>query len=62
MLKNILRRTGLLNSSVPHDNNAVAEGHSFGLVMGDVNKCGVNLAAQLDNFRAHLVAKLCIKV
>ena len=45
-----------------HDDDAVAERHSLDLVVGDVDEGGVDLLAQLDDLRAHLVAELGVEV
>ena len=62
MIEDILRSADLLNINVTHDDNSVTEGHSFGLVMGDVNKRGINTLAKLDNLSTHLVTELSIEV
>ena len=62
MIEDILRSADLLNITVTHDDNSVTEGHSFGLVMGDVNKRGIDTLAKLDNLSTHLVTELSIEV
>ena len=42
--------------------NPVTQRHSFRLVVGNVDKCGVDFLAKLDDFRTHLVAELCIQI
>ena len=62
MIKYLLRRTDLLDKSIPHDNDAVAQRHSFRLVVGDVDERRINAMTQVNNFCAHLVTQLCVKV
>ena len=62
MVKDLLRRADLLNEAVAHDDDAVAQRHSLGLVVGDVDEGGVDAGAQLDDLRTHLVTQLCIEV
>ena len=40
MIENLLRRAHLLDETVLHDDNPVAQGHSLRLVVGDINKGG----------------------
>ena len=62
MIEYFLRSADLLNETVAHDDDAVTKGHSFGLVMGNVDKGGVDLLAQLDDLGAHLVTQLGVQV
>ena len=62
MIEDILGSADLLDEAVTHDDDTVAQGHSFGLVVGDIDKGGVDLLAQFDNLRTHLVAKLGVQV
>ena len=62
MVEHLLRGADLLDEAVAHDDDAVAERHGLDLVVGDVDKGGVDLLAQLDDLRAHLVAQLRVKV
>ena len=62
LVEQILRRTDLVNVAVLHDNDAVGERHSLGLVVGNVHKGGVDTFSELDDLRAHLVSELCVKV
>ena len=62
MVEDLLRRADLLDEAVAHDDDAVAERHCLGLVVGDVDERGVDLVAQLDDLGAHLVAELGVEV
>ena len=62
MVEDLLRRADLLDVAVAHDDDAVAEGHGLDLIVRDVDERGVNLLAQLDDLRAHLVAQLRVEV
>ena len=41
VVKDLLGRADLLDEAILHDDDAVAQGHGLGLVMGDVDKRGV---------------------
>ena len=43
-----LRCIDLLNKTILHNNDPVAHGHCLGLVVGHINKCGVDPLAQLE--------------
>ena len=62
VVEHLLRGADLLNEAVAHDDDAVAERHGLDLIVRDVDKGRVDLLAQLDDLRAHLVAQLCVKV
>mgnify|MGYP007093017379 FL=1 len=62
VVKDLLGRADLLDEAIFHDDDAVAQGHGLGLVMGDVDKRGVDPLAQLDDLGAHLVAELGVQV
>ena len=62
MVEDLLRRADLLDVAVAHDDDAVAESHGLDLIVRDVNEGGVDLLAQLDDLRAHLVAQLRVEV
>ena len=62
MVEHLLRGADLLNEAVAHDDDAVAERHGLDLIVRDVDKGRVDLLAQLDDLRAHLVAQLRVKV
>ena len=62
MVKDLLRRADLLDKAVLHDDNTVAQGHSLGLIVGNVHKCGIDFLAQFDDFGAHLVAELGVQI
>ena len=62
MVEDLLRRADLLDKAVAHDDDAVAERHRFDLIVRDVDKRGVDLFTQLNDLRAHLVAKLGVEV
>ena len=48
--------------AILHDDDAVAQSHGLGLVVGNVHEGGVDTAAQLDDLRAHLVTELGVQV
>ena len=62
MVEDLLRGADLLDEAVPHDDDPVAQGHGLRLVMGDVHEGRVDLLAELDDLRAHLVAELGVQV
>ena len=62
VVKDFLRRADLLDETVLHDDDAVAEGHRLGLVVGDVDKGGVDALAQLNELGTHLVAELGVQI
>ena len=62
MVEHLLGRAHLLNEALLHDDNPVSQRHSLGLVMGDIDEGRVHLLAQLEDFRAHLVAELGVQV
>ena len=62
MVENLLRGADLLDVTVAHDDDTVAQRHGLGLVVGDVDESGVDALAQLDDLRAHLVAELGVEV
>ena len=57
-----LRRVKLLDDTVLHDADTVAHGHCLGLVVGDVNKGGVQLAVQLADLGTHGGTQLGVQV
>ena len=52
----------LLDEAVAHDDDAVTERHGLRLVVGDVDECGVDAGAELDDLSAHLVTELGVEV
>ena len=62
VIEDLLRRADLLDKAVAHDNDPVAQGHGLGLVVGNIDKGGVDLLAQLDDLGAHLVTELGVQV
>ena len=58
MVEYLLRSADLLDDAVLHNNDAVTQGHCLGLVVGDIDKGGVDALAQLDQLGTHLVAQL----
>ena len=62
MVEDLLRSADLLDEAVLHDDDTVAQGHSLGLVVGNVNEGGVDLLTQLDDLSTHLVTQLGIQV
>ena len=61
-VKDLLGGADLLDEAVLHDDDAVAQGHGLGLVVGDVDEGGVDALTQLDDLGAHLVAQLGVQV
>ena len=61
-LKTVLRGADLLDEAVAHDDDAVTERHGLRLVVGDVDECGVDAGAELDDLSAHLVTELGVEV
>ena len=57
-----MRRADLLDEAVLHDDDAVAQGHGLGLIVGDVDKRGVDALPQLDEFGPHLIAELGVQI
>ena len=62
MVEDLLRRGDLLDDAVLHDHDAIAEGHSLGLVVGNIDERALDLVAQLNELGTHLVAKLGVQV
>ena len=62
MVEDLLRGADLLDEAVAHDDDAVAERHGLRLVVGDVDECGVDAGAELDDLSAHLVTELGVEV
>ena len=62
MVKDLLGRTDLLDKAVLHNDDPVAQSHGLGLVVGHVNKGGVDALTQLDDLGAHLVTQLGVQV
>ena len=62
MVEDLLRGGDLLDDAVLHDHDAIAEGHSLGLVVGNVDEGALDLVTQLNELGAHLVTQLGIQV
>ena len=62
MIVNFLRSSYLLNESVLHDDDAVAQGHGLGLVMRDIYERRVDALSQLDELSSHLVPQFGVQV
>ena len=58
----VLRSIDLLDDAITHNNDAVAHGHSFGLVMGNIDEGGSQLLVQLDDLGTHAGTQLSIQV
>ena len=54
----VLRGIDLLDDAILHDDDAVAHGHSLGLVVGNVDEGGSQLLVQLDDLGAHAGTQL----
>ncbi len=52
----------LLDDAVLHDHDAVAHGHGFDLIVGDVDHGGLEAVVELGNFGAHLHAHFGVEV
>ena len=62
MVEYLLRGGDLLDDAVLHDHDTVTEGHSLGLVVGNVDERTLDLVAQLNELGTHLVTKLGVQV
>ena len=62
VVEDLLGRADLLDVAVLHDDDAVAQGHGLGLVMGDIDKGRIDAFSELDDLGPHLVAELGIEV
>ena len=62
MVEDLLRGGDLLDDAVLHDHDAIAEGHSLGLVVGNVDEGALDLVTQLNELGAHLVTQLGVQV
>ena len=60
MIKHFLRSTDLLNETVLHDDDTVAKGHSFCLIVRDIDERRVDSLTELDDLSTHLVAQFCV--
>ena len=58
----MLRRAGLLDIAVAHDDDAIGERHRLYLIVGDVDHGGLQPLVQLANLRPHLHAELGVEV
>ena len=52
----------MVDKTVFHDDNPIAQSHSFCLIMGNIDKSGVDSLAKLDNLGTHLVTQLGIQI
>ena len=62
VVEELLGGADLLDEAVLHDDDAVAQGHGLGLVVGNVDEGGIDAGAELDELGAHLVAQLGVQV
>ena len=62
MVEHLLRGADLLDITVFHDDDTIAQRHGLGLIMGNVHKRGVDVLAQLDELGAHLVTQFGVEV
>ena len=58
----MLRRIQLLEQAFVHDRDAGRHGHGFHLVMGHVNKGGLQALVQFADLGAGLNAQFCVQV
>ena len=56
------RRVGLLDEPIAHHDDAIAERHRFFLIVGDVNRRGLQSMMQPLQLSARRDAQLCIEV
>ena len=56
------RSIDLLDDAITHNNDAVAHGHSFGLVMRNIDKGGAQLLMELGDLGSHLRTQLSVQV
>ena len=62
VIEDFLRSTDLLDITITHDDDSITEGHSLSLVVGNIDKGGIDTLTELDNLCTHLVTQLCIEV
>ena len=62
MVENFLRCSDLLDVSITHDDDTIAQGHCFSLVMSNIHERCVNALAQLNDLSTHLVTELRVQV
>ena len=62
MIEYLLRSSNLLDDTILHDDDAVAQGHSLCLVMSNIEEGGFDSLTQLNDFRTHLVTQLCVQI
>ncbi len=62
MIEHVLRCTDLLDEAVSHDNDPVAQCHSFDLVMCYIDECCIDPLTELDDLCSHLVTELSVQV
>ena len=62
MIEHILRGTDLLDETIFHDDDTIAQRHGLGLIVGNVHECSVDVLAQFDELGTHLVAQLGVEV
>ena len=60
--RQLLGCADLLDETVPHDNDTVAQSHSLGLIVGHVDERSADAMAKLDQLSAHLISQLCVQV
>ena len=58
----ILRRTDLWDESLVHDDDSIGKGHSFTLIVSDVDGCDTDFLLNLSDFSSHRDTKLGIEV
>ncbi len=62
LFKNLLGGADLLDEAVLHNDDTVAQGHGFGLVVSHIDEGGADLLAKLNELRTHLVAELGVQI
>jgi len=58
----LLRSSNLLNETVTHNNDTGSHGHSFGLVVGNIDEGGLEFLMQTGQVGSHLGTQLSIQV
>ena len=62
MIEDFLRSADLLDIAVAHDDDTIAQGHGFGLVVCNINEGGVDTLTEFDDLSTHLVTQLGVEV
>src|SRR3989339_775360 len=52
----------LLNKPIEHNDNAIAQGHGFDLVVGNIDHCCLEAVVETIEFGAHFNAQLGVEI